>query len=118
MSFFEYFDLTCIINLPERSDRRDEMNDQLSQIGELVGERGIQFIDAVRPDSKAGFPTVGAHGCFQSHLKCLRTAIEQDCERLLIIEDDLNFSSDFFGSCNSVCPRAIRINMGYVFSRL
>lgn len=79
-----------VINLPRRVDRLGEMRRQLL----AVGWRG-EFFSAIRPDTAAGFPSVGARGCFLSHLAVLKRAHEARVERLVILEDDLNFVRHF-----------------------
>jgi glycosyl transferase, family 25 len=81
---------TFIINLEYRKDRRREMESQLRQVGWQA-----EFFKAVQPDSADAFPSVGARGCFLSHLAILKMAREKNLERLIILEDDFNFSSDF-----------------------
>jgi GR25 family glycosyltransferase involved in LPS biosynthesis len=43
----------------------------------------------------ASFRTLGAHGCFLSHLKILQLAQEQNLDSVLIMEDDLEFIKSF-----------------------
>ncbi|MCG8557033.1 MAG: LPS biosynthesis glycosyltransferase [Proteobacteria bacterium] len=58
--------------------------------GELGGLHSkVHWFDACRPTSPAGFPSVGARGCFLSHLGCLTHALEQGHGRVLVLEDDL-----------------------------
>ncbi|MEH2492848.1 glycosyltransferase family 25 protein [Bradyrhizobium sp. AZCC 2230] len=82
--------LKIIINLPERKDRRVEMIQQLNRTGWQA-----DFFPAVRPDSTAGFPSIGAHGCFLSHLSVLKLAKDEGASSVLIMEDDLNFGRQF-----------------------
>lgn len=83
-----------VINLPERQDRRDEFTDQLHQIGLSFEHPHVHLFEAIRPQDAGPFPTVGARGCFLSHLGVLRNALEQGSEKVLLCEDDLNFSRD------------------------
>lgn len=84
-----------IINLPYRADRRAEFSDQLRNIGADLTGTDMAFFPAIRPESSGDFPSVGARGCFLSHLAILREALESGAEKILICEDDLNFSRDF-----------------------
>lgn len=84
-----------VINLPERQDRRDEFADQLHRIGLSFEHPHVHLFEAARPQEAGPFPTIGARGCFLSHLGVLRMALEQRAEKILICEDDLNFSRDF-----------------------
>ncbi|MEH2515739.1 glycosyl transferase family 25 [Bradyrhizobium sp. AZCC 1610] len=78
-----------VINLPSRLDRRVEMEEQLHRVGWHA-----QFSSAIRPDSTAGFPSIGAHGCYLSHLATLKRGYINK-EHVLVMEDDLNFAPDF-----------------------
>ncbi|MET4102645.1 glycosyl transferase family 25 [Roseovarius sp. MBR-78] len=84
-----------VINLAERHDRRREFARQLRRVGLGFDDPGVVLFDAVRPDTLAGFPTIGARGCFLSHLDILRAARDAGAERIAICEDDLDFSADF-----------------------
>jgi glycosyl transferase, family 25 len=79
---------TVVINLQTRPDRRAEMELQLAKIG-----WSAEFETACRPADRGGFPSIGARGCFMSHLAVLRKSI--GAQRLVILEDDVNFVPDF-----------------------
>jgi glycosyl transferase, family 25 len=87
------FDRIYVINLPFRLDRRREIEQQLAAVGLTFQSPQVRLFEAVRPPDAAGFPTVGTHGCFLSHLGVLRDAA--GLSRIAIFEDDLNFSRDF-----------------------
>ena len=80
---------TYVINLTERSDRRREMQRQLDALGWRA-----EFFPAVRPAEKGPYPSIGARGCFASHMGVLRLALARGHGHLIILEDDLNFVSD------------------------
>lgn len=84
-----------VINLPERHDRRCEFARQLRRIGLGYDDAGVTLFAAVRPEALAGFSTLGARGCFLSHLDILRLARDAGVDRIAICEDDLDFSDDF-----------------------
>lgn len=84
-----------VINLPSRQDRRRDFTQQLTRIGLSETDSRVRFFDAIRPDDAGPFRTIGARGCFLSHRGILRQACANGAERILICEDDLNFSSDF-----------------------
>jgi glycosyl transferase, family 25 len=94
------FDQVRIINLADRSDRRREMVDQLAKIGGLAPN--IAFYDAQRPSAAGGFPSVGARGCFDSHLNVLRGAARARAKSLLLLEDDFDFSREGLASASAV----------------
>lgn len=95
MQLLDYFQQVYVINLPHRQDRRREMAEQLGRIGLDWDTPGVRLFAAVRPDGAGEFPTVGARGCFLSHLGVLRDALQHGYDRILIFEDDLNFGPDF-----------------------
>ena len=79
-----------VISLPNRSDRRRAMGRELAKIG-----WSAEFFPAIRPKSASGFPSIGAHGCFLSHLSVLKHAHNRGAAELIILEDDVNFSPEF-----------------------
>jgi len=91
----EFFDQIYIINLIDRKDRRHDMELQLNGIGIRLPNNRVMFFPGVRPDEAASFPSIGARGCFLSHLGVLNDAIKRGFKRILICEDDLNFTRGF-----------------------
>ena len=91
----DFFEKIYIINLIDRKDRRYEMERQLSKIGIRLPNDKVIFFPAIRPDALAGFPSIGARGCFLSHLGVLNDAAERGFKRILVCEDDLDFVRDF-----------------------
>lgn len=83
---FDRYDRIRIINLPERVDRRREMEAELAKLG-LTGRANLQFFPAIRPSHGGVFGSVGANGCFQSHHTILQQALEAG-QSVLILEDD------------------------------
>lgn len=90
-----YFHQIYIINLPYRKDRLDEISEQLRHIGLSLKSPNIHLFSAIRPQQADEFPTVGTKGCFLSHLAVLKHALLSGHDRIVIIEDDLNFVEDF-----------------------
>lgn len=92
-----YFQRIYVINLASRRDRRRDMDAQLRRIGLEKGldNPAVELFTAIRPEHAGGFPAIGARGCFLSHLAVLRRARQAGLRRLLILEDDLDFSADF-----------------------
>ncbi|WP_448560417.1 glycosyltransferase family 25 protein [Trichothermofontia sp.] len=87
-----FFDKSYIINLPERSDRRSEMQQELKMLGAFEPSDRVVFFPAIRPTDQGDFPSLGAKGCFLSHLAVLKEAKSQNLNNLLIMEDDLFFT--------------------------
>ena len=91
----ELFDKVFVINLATRDDRRREMDEQFRRIGLALDSPLVEIFDAVRPADRGDFPSIGARGCFMSHLGVLKLAASRKMDAVLIVEDDLNFSDDF-----------------------
>lgn len=87
-----------IINLPHRADRRTEVEAELAGLGLTLEPASAgapaALFPAVRPDEMSGFPSIGARGCFLSHLGVLRQALDDGAEAVLILEDDVAFSRE------------------------
>jgi hypothetical protein len=90
----EFFSEIHVINLPGRVDRRQEVEEQLVRQGSGLGTPRVHLFSAVRPTEPGPFPTIGARGCFLSHLGVLEAARQRQLESVLILEDDCNLSSD------------------------
>lgn len=88
----EIFDRISIINLPYRADRRREIAQQLARFGLALDRDPVRLFPAVRPTDTGGFPSIGARGCFLSHLGVLQQARADRVRRLLILEDDFDFA--------------------------
>jgi hypothetical protein len=106
----QFFDRIYIINLIERIDRRRDMELQLKKIGLNTSDAGIRFFPAIRPEALAGFPSIGARGCFMSHLCVLDEAAKNKFRRILICEDDLNFVYDFNSRIDQVLAQLSRMD--------
>lgn len=92
--FLSVIGTMAVINLPHRKDRHREFAIQLNNIGSSFDDPRVNVFEAILPSEAAGFPTIGARGCFLSHLGVLRNALASGQDRVLICEDDLNFASD------------------------
>ena len=92
------FDKVYIINLVHRTDRKQEMAVELKKIHLQIDSPNVYLFPAVTPDNYEGWPSKGAKGCFMSHLGVLNDALVNRYQRILIIEDDLNFTDGFEAS--------------------
>lgn len=99
--FLQSFDRVCIINLPERADRRRAVTRELQRQGLTVDGDRVRFVDGIRPDGPGDFPSTGARGCFLSHLQVLSEARADGVQRLLVLEDDVMFTA-VLASANSL----------------
>ena len=103
MKLIDQFDRVYIVNLPERSDRRREIEAELGRFGLCVDGRNVRFWKATRPSDAGLFPSLGARGCFLSHLSILNDAIENDLDSILVMEDDLSIDERFVQAQPQMC---------------
>lgn len=76
----KYIDKIIYINLSKRTDRREEIENELDKF-QLDYER----FEAIHT------PGFGIHGCGLSHLSVLKLAKERNYKNILILEDDFEF---------------------------
>jgi hypothetical protein len=114
MGPLSYFDRIFVINLPSRADRRREIDRQLRRIGLSLESPQVELFAAIRPDRKGDFDSIGAHGCFMSHLGVLRLARDRRYGRIVILEDDVNFAPRFSEQIEG-CVAALRAQPWDVF---
>ncbi len=86
------FELILIINLKHRQDRRNEIDEELRRVGLSLDHPAVELLPASSFDDPAGFPNIGARGCFDSHVRALATAKARGVKSVLILEDDCDFS--------------------------
>lgn len=90
--FRRLFDKIYIINLRERADRRVEMEEQLALVGLGYADAIVEIVEGTRPDDQGDFPSIGARGCFLSHLDALSRAVDAGHKSILIMEDDVDWT--------------------------
>lgn len=88
------FDMLYVINLDTRTDRRREILSELAGLGVEETDPKVRFFSAVKPDDQGAFPSIGARGCFLSHLGVLKDAKNSGHGTILILEDDANIMVD------------------------
>jgi glycosyl transferase family 25 len=91
----EFFEKIYIVNLLERTDRLREIQEQLNLINLSNNHTSVYVFPAVRPTDQGEFDSIGARGCFLSHLGILKDAAFHNYKNILILEDDVNFSDNF-----------------------
>jgi glycosyl transferase family 25 len=86
-------DKVFYINLPQRTDRKLEIETEFEKYGITNYER----FNAIKHD------TIGLVGCAKSHVGVLQIAKERGYQRVLIFEDDFQFvvSKQHFEDCMS-----------------
>jgi hypothetical protein len=89
MKVFDAFERIVVINLPERIDRRREMEAELRRAGIATDDPRVQFFAAIRPADAGLFPSIGARGCFESHHAVIKSALADRVDSVLVLEDDL-----------------------------
>lgn len=91
----DYFERIEIINLVDRTDRRQEMLAQLKRIDLSLLPARVEFFPAQRPATRGDWPSVGARGCFISHYEVLRRARDEGLRNIVVLEDDCDFAPEF-----------------------
>jgi GR25 family glycosyltransferase involved in LPS biosynthesis len=76
-----YMDHILYINLHNRPDRKEHVEQQLQQLG-YTGKR-MEAVECVQ----------GAIGCGQSHIQCLEYAQSHNWPYVCIMEDDITFTN-------------------------
>ena len=96
----DYFEHIWIINLKSRPDRRHQMLAEFARIG--FSPENLEWFEAVSPNSRGPFASIGARGCFMSHLGILARAADQEYGRVLLLEDDVDFARNFNTRMNTI----------------
>jgi hypothetical protein len=115
MKITDYFARTYIINLPTRSDRRRETVRMLRRVDLPMGPGRVAFFPAVRPSSAGEFESIGARGCFLSHLGVLKKARDEGAPNVLIMEDDLEIDPNFGPLTESLVSDLDKEAWGFVY---
>lgn len=79
------------------------MQSELARIGQPPS--AVEWFAAVRPVEPGPFPSIGARGCFLSHLEILTAASAARLGRILILEDDADFSENFQTRIGAIVER-------------
>ena len=103
MKLTDQFDRVYIVNLPYRLDRRREINAELQRFNISIDGDKVRLLEAIRPEHEGNFPSIGARGCFLSHLKLINDAIKDDLENILVMEDDLQLDARFLEIQDEMC---------------
>lgn len=102
MGIFDYFDRVRIINLPKRSDRRNETIQEFSRHQFPIGNGVVDFFPAFSPVNADGFPNAGVRGCYLSHKQVIDDALRDRLSNVLILEDDICFTKLIGGLSESI----------------
>lgn len=112
---FATIDRIFIINLPERSDRRRQMDKQLRKLGLSLQSDKVELFAAIKPDAVLDWPSLGARGCFMSHYQIIRLAQERNYKTVLILEDDCDFVDDFMRHWQSLGSQLSQRDWGMAY---
>jgi GR25 family glycosyltransferase involved in LPS biosynthesis len=123
MKILDLFQRGYVINLPERVDRRQGAEKELKKLGMSFTPNKLELFPGIRPTELKGFPSIGAHGCFLSHLQVLKQAREAELTNVLIMEDDLFIDHRFKNVEASLMEQLSQeqwgiVHLGYSTTRL
>lgn len=101
MDLADYFDRVICINLKRRADRLASFHQELAEKGWPFRKPTVfEAIDYQKVPVSLGWAQGGgAHGCRQSHIAVLQSALMDDVHNLLVLEDDLCMRSSFIEEC-------------------
>ncbi len=92
-----FFDRIYCISIDQRSDRREKVRIQFTDVGLL--DR-VEFVIVTK------HPENRAQGIFESHMHCLRKGLEAGADHILIFEDDVFFQkfspTRLYEACSSL----------------
>ena len=115
MKLIDFFDRVYAINLPYRKDRCRMIVQELKKAGMPLKPNHVEIFPAIRPDDAGDFPSIGARGCFESHLTILKQAQADRLSNVLIVEDDLIISQGFRTEQAVLLDRLCRTDWGFVY---
>jgi GR25 family glycosyltransferase involved in LPS biosynthesis len=95
-------DRLYVINLESRRDRRMEMWAELQRLDLTEDSSLVEFFPAVRPETAGAFLSIGARGCFMSHLGVLKDALNAGYRAILILEDDAALTPECHSQLDTV----------------
>jgi hypothetical protein len=114
-SIFEIFDRIFVVNLPERRDRRAETIQDLHKLSIAENDPRVIFFPAIKPESLNGFPSLGARGCFLSHLAIFKQIKALNLTSALIIEDDLAIHPQLINHLDHLKQQVNRYDWGFIY---
>lgn len=87
---------TFVINLPSRKERWSALEEAYDKLEWVPGLTRTDAFDGMKYTPPAWWTQgAGAWGCYQSHLRILERAIEEDLPNYWVLEDDAIFVPDF-----------------------
>jgi glycosyl transferase, family 25 len=114
-SILNFFDKSYVINLPERQDRLRGIEHELKRLRGSHSSDKVKIFSAIKPTDQGEFPSIGARGCFLSHLAILKEAHAQNLRNLLIMEDDLSFSKFLIEHKESIAQELETLDWNFIY---
>jgi hypothetical protein len=110
-----YFERCYVVNLPERADRRREMQQELSSAGMPFASGRVELFPAIRPTDAGPFPSIGSRGCFESHHRILKQAKADGLRNILVMEDDLTIDPRLPACAAELTRQLLATPWGFVY---
>jgi GR25 family glycosyltransferase involved in LPS biosynthesis len=128
------FNEIYVINLKRRPDRKNRSVAALNELNlshklveavdgktmkeDILKELGIRLMPSYRDPHSGRFMNYGEIGCFLSHYNIWKEAVENNYEKIIILEDDarfeMNFKSTFKGVMNQISAKGIEWDLIYL----
>jgi glycosyl transferase family 25 len=115
MRLIDFFARTYILNLPERTDHRKEIEAMFRRVGLAIEPGKVDYFEAIRPETADDYPNIGAKGGFLSHRETLRLARDQQLPNVLVMEDDLDISPKFAANPGPILDQLREQDWGIVY---
>ena len=99
----KYFDQIYVINLDHRKDRLQQVNNLLSSYNINYKRISGVFLKEKYPDvlnNTTHTSSLGHLGCVLSHVNCCIDALNNSYDKILVLEDDINFIQEHIENIN------------------
>jgi hypothetical protein len=91
MRLIDLIERIYIIHLPERTDRYQALKAELANIGIDINHPKVHLPKPPYPTDANGFPSIGVYSNFIRHLGILKECLQDQVERVWVLEDDAIF---------------------------
>lgn len=93
MRLIDVIERIYIIHLPERTDRYQALKAELANIGIGINQPKVYLPKPPYPTNANEFPSIGVYSNFIRHLGILQECLQDQVERVWILERDFNQST-------------------------